>query len=225
MLAVIIPTLNAQNCLPSLLPELGEVRLVISDGGSTDMTLNQALDAGAVLARGQVGRGGQMARGAELAGAVDEVTAYLFLHADCHLLSGWQSVVERALQTPRTAWYFRYQPHGTGRGVTWLRFIVWLQGWAWRLPYGDQGLLIPRDMYEDLGGYDQDKPLFEDVDIVDRIKEKYGRRALQKLPIALNTDISDHLNQGVWTRGWRNYKLLKAYRRGEPVTELLKRYI
>jgi hypothetical protein len=80
-------------------------------------------------------------------------------------------------------------------------------------------------MYEELGGYDQDKPLFEDVDIVDRIKAKYGRRALQKLPIALNTDISDHLNQGVWTRGWRNFKLLKAYRRGEPVTELLKRYI
>ncbi len=225
MLAVIIPTLNAQNCLPSLLPDLGQVRLVISDGGSTDMTLAQALDAGAVIARGRAGRGEQMARGAELAGAADRVSAYLFLHADCHLLPGWQVVIERALQTPTTAWYFRYQPEKTGRGVTWLRFIVWLRGWAWRLPYGDQGLLIPRDMYEALGGYDRDKPLFEDVDIVDRIKAKYGRRALQKLPIALVTDISDHVSQGVWTRGWRNYKLLKAYRRGEPVAELLKRYI
>lgn len=224
MLAVIIPTLNAQNCLPSLLPELGEVRLVISDGGSTDTTLRQALDAGAVIARGQTGRGGQMARGAELASAVDEVSAYLFLHADCHLLPGWQTVVERALQTPQTAWYFRYQPKETGRGVRWLRFIVCLRGWAWRLPYGDQGLLIPRDMYEALGGYDRAKPLFEDVDIVDRIKAKYGRRAIQKLPIALVTDISDHLRQGVWTRGWRNYRLLKAYRRGEPADELLKRY-
>jgi hypothetical protein len=128
------------------------------------------------------------------------------------------------LQTPDTAWYFRYQPNAKGRGVTWLRFIVWLRGWAWRLPYGDQGLLIPRGMYEAIGGYDPDKPLFEDVDIIDRIKSKYGRRALQKLPVALNTDISDHLRQGVWTRGWRNYKLLKAYRRGEPVADLLRRY-
>ena len=225
MLAVIIPTFNAQTSLPSLLPELGDVRLVISDGGSTDSTLALALEAGAVIARGRQGRGAQMARGAELAGAVDTVSAYLFLHADCRLPSGWLSAVEAALETPETAWYFRYLPNGAGRGVTWLRFIVWLRGWAWRLPYGDQGLLIPREMYEALGGYDAEKPLFEDVDIIDRIKTKYGRGALRKLPVALNTDISDHLRQGVWTRGWRNYKLLKAYRRGAHVADLLRRYI
>lgn len=224
MLAVIIPTLNAQNCLPTLLPTLGDVRLVISDGGSVDTTLTQALGAGAVIARGRPGRGGQMARGADLAGAAEAVDAYLFLHADCRLLPGWQQAVERALKTPETAWYFRYQPNDGGLGVLWLRFIVWLRGWAWCLPYGDQGLLISREMYEALGGYDPEKPLFEDVDIVDRIKAKYGRRALQKLPIALHTDISDHLRQGVWTRGWRNFKLLKAYRRGEPVADLLRRY-
>lgn len=225
MLAVIIPTLNAQTCLPSLLPELNDVRLVISDGGSTDTTLSQALQAGAVIARGGPGRGAQLARGGELAGAVNDVRAYLFLHADCQLEPGWRAAAEAAVQLPNTAWYFRYRPNAKGSGVTWLRFIVWLRCWAWRLPYGDQGLLIPRDMYEALGGYDPDKPLFEDVDIVDRIKAKYGRRALRKLPIALNTDISDHLKQGVWTRGWRNYKLLRAYRRGEAASDLLRRYI
>jgi len=40
----------------------------------------------------------------------------------------------------------------------------------------------------------------------------------------LKTDISDHIDQGVWTRGWRNYRLLKAYRRGKPVSELIKKY-
>ena len=224
MLAVIIPTLNAQTCLPSLLPELSDVRLVISDGGSTDATLTQSLAAGAVIARGRQGRGAQLARGAELAGAVEGASAYLFLHADCQLEPGWRAAVETAMQKPNTAWFFRYRPNTQGKGVTWLRFIVWLRGWAWRLPYGDQGLLIPREMYEAIGGYDPDKPLFEDVDIIDRVKAKYGRNALQKLPIVLNTDISDHLNQGVWTRGWRNYKLLRAYRRGEPASDLLRRY-
>ena len=225
MLAVIIPTLNAQNCLPSLLPSLDGNRVVVSDGGSTDETLALALSAGAVIARGRPGRGGQMARGADLAGASDTVDAYLFLHADCHLLPGWKSAVDTALKTPKTAWYFKYQPNGKGLSVTWLRFIVWLRGWAWCLPYGDQGLLIPRDMYEELVGYDPDKPLFEDVEIIDRLKAKYGRKALRKLPIALDTDISDHLRQGIWTRGWRNYKLLKAYRNGAPVADLLRRYI
>ncbi len=224
MLAVIIPTLNAQSCLPSLMPELSDVRLVISDGGSTDDTLSLALSSGAVIARGFVGRGAQMARGADLAGAAENVQTYLFLHADCTLLPGWKPAVESALKTPNTAWYFRYQPDGKGRSVTWLRFIVWLRGWAWRLPYGDQGLLIPREMYEALGGYDREKPLFEDVDIVDRIKAKFGRQALRKLPIALRTDISDHLRQGIWARGRRNFGLLKAYRRGAPVDELLRKY-
>lgn len=225
MLAVIIPTLNAEHCLPTLLPELGHVRVVISDGGSQDATLKTALAAGAVIARGQPGRGQQLARGAELAGAGDTIRAYLFLHADCDLLPGWEQVVTTALQEPGTAWFFRYQPNAKGMGVTWLRFIVWLRGWAWRLPYGDQGLLIPRDMYEAIGGFDRGKPLFEDVDIIDRVKSKYGRQALRKLPMKLNTDISDHLRQGVWTRGWRNFKLLKAYRRGAPVEDLLRRYI
>jgi len=156
--------------------------------------------------------------------ASDQISAFLFLHADCTLLPGWKTAVETAVETPNTAWYFRYLPNGKGRSVTWLKFIVWLRGWAWRLPYGDQGLLIPRKMYEELGGYDPDKPLFEDVDIVDRIKTQFGRRALRKLPVALKTDISDHLRQGIWTRGRRNFGLLKAYRRGVSVDELLRKY-
>ena len=224
MLAVIIPTLNAQKCLPPLMAEMKDVRLVISDGGSSDETLDIGLASGGVIARGETGRGAQMARGAELAGSVDEISGYLFIHADSRLLPGWRDAVEKALKTPETAWYFRYEPDGKGRSVTWLRFIVWLRGWAWCLPYGDQGLLIPRDMYEAMGGYDRNKPLFEDVDIVDRIKTQFGRRALRKLPMALRTDISDHIRQGIWTRGWRNFRLLKAYRKGAPIDELMRKY-
>lgn len=224
MLAVIIPTFNAQSCLTSILPDLSDTRLVISDGGSTDLTLKLALDSGAVIARGVKGRGAQLARGAELAGADQDIEAYLFLHADCNLLPGWREVVDTALKTDQTAWYFQYEPKGAGKAVGWLRFIVWLRGWAWRLPYGDQGLLIPKDMYEAIGGYDPQKPLFEDVDIIDRLKSKFGRKSLRTLPMKLKTDISDHIDQGVWTRGWRNYRLLKAYRRGEPVSELIKKY-
>ena len=149
------PTLNAQNDLPVLLSELVDVRLVISDGGSTDETLKTAISSGAVIARGEAGRGAQLARGAELAGAANEITGFLFLHADCKLQPGWKSATEKALMAPDTAWFFRYDPDGKGRSVMWLKFVVWLRGWALRLPYGDQGLLIPREMYDALGGYDR----------------------------------------------------------------------
>ena len=224
MLAVIIPTLNAETCVAPLLAQTGEQRVVISDGGSTDGTLKLALAYNAVIASGNPSRGAQLARGTELAGAVNSVTAYLFLHADCRLLPGWQAVVDTALQQENTAWFFKYRPETTGLSGLWLRFIVGLRSWAWRLPYGDQGLLIPRAMYEALGGYDRDKPLFEDVDIVDRIKAQFGRDGLKPLPLGLKTDVSCHLDEGIWTRGWRNYKLLRAYRRGTPIDELLRRY-
>jgi len=174
------------------MPELTDVRLVISDGGSTDETIKIALESGAVIARGIAGRGAQMARGAELAGASDQISAFLFLHADCMLLP--------------------------------LRILVWLRVSLWCLPYGDQGLLIPREMYESLGGFDREKSLFEDVDIVDRIKSKFGRKSLRKLPMGLQTDVSDHARQGGWKRGWNNFWLLKAYRRGVPIDELVRKY-
>jgi len=224
MLAVVIPTLNAEECLPSLLPELGDVRLIISDGGSIDDTLKLAVSAGALIARGAPGRGAQLARGAELAGAGEGITSYFFLHADCTLPPGWQAVTEKALRESDKAWFFGYDPNSKGANIVWLRFIVWLRCWAWKLPYGDQGLLIPREMYEAMGGYDPNKTLFEDVDIIDRIKRQFGRKALKKLPLSLTTDISDHQREGVWTRGWRNYKLLRAYRRGEPLEDIVRRY-
>jgi hypothetical protein len=39
---------------------------------------------------------------------------------------------------------------------------------ALRLPYGDQGLLIPRTLYDRAGGY-RDLPVMEDLDLVRRI--------------------------------------------------------
>ena len=45
-----------------------------------------------------------------------------------------------------------------------------------RLPYGDQGLLIPKRLYDEIGGY-RPLPLMEDVDLVRRL----GRRRVVML--------------------------------------------
>ena len=51
-----------------------------------------------------------------------------------------------------------------------------------RLPYGDQGLLIPRRLYDEIGGF-KPMPLMEDVDIVRRL----GRRRIVMLRTAAVT--------------------------------------
>ena len=106
MLTIVIPTLNAEATLPSLLASIGargddlrlsgdDLRLIVSDGGSTDKTLDIAAKAGAVICAGTAGRGAQLSRGGDWAFASENAPSHLlFLHADCVLPDGWRGAVE-----------------------------------------------------------------------------------------------------------------------------------
>ena len=230
MLTIVIPTLNAEATLPSLLTSIGargdDLRLIVSDGGSTDKTLDIAAKAGAVICAGTAGRGAQLSRGGDWAFASENAPSHLlFLHADCVLPDGWRGAVETFIASaPQKTGYFHYMACQTGLSGFIIKRWVDLRCWAWRLPYGDQGLLIPASIYKELGGYLASYPLFEDVEFVDRIRNTQGRKGFGPIGATMRTDITDHLCQGVWTRGWRNYKLLRAYRKGESIQSLYERY-
>jgi hypothetical protein len=66
--------------------------------------------------------------------------------------------------------------------------------------------------------------LFEDIAIIDALKLEFGRTALRPLNGHMRVDISKYSDQGIWARGLRNLKLVKAYRRGEDVESLAKAY-
>ena len=93
MLSIIIPTLNCRDELVrtldafALRPSAWEI--VISDGGSTDGTLEAAELAGARTLVGPAGRGRQLAAGADAAGGV----WFLFWHADTQPQPGWVPIV------------------------------------------------------------------------------------------------------------------------------------
>ena len=78
-----------------------------------------------------------------------------------------------------------------------------LRGWMLALPYGDQGLLIPKRLYHKLGGY-RALAVMEDADLVRRI----GRRRLVHLRArAINLP---RPQQSVWRGLWLS--LLHALR-------------
>ena len=52
-----------------------------------------------------------------------------------------------------------------------LESLVALRCFLFALPYGDQGLLISRRLYRELGGF-RPIPLMEDVDLVRRLKRR-----------------------------------------------------
>jgi len=223
MISIVIPTLNADQCLPDILTQLSglDVQLIISDGFSDDDTLNLAARHGANLALGTAARGAQLQRGAALA----QSDWYLFLHADSRLPENWQELIGRHISKyPEKAGFFGLRYDSPKLTARWVELMVgwrsWTFIWGWALPYGDQGLLISKDFYEAVGGY-PDWPLFEDVKLV----EKIGLRRIRPLGGAITTSSARYEQDGFIRRGWRNFKLLRRYKKGESIESLCKDYI
>ncbi len=215
-LGVVIPALNAAATLGATLEALAAGReqfqldVVVADGGSTDDTVAVAEAYGAQTIFTPPGRGGQLAAGAA-AVAGDWL---LFVHADTRLENDWVSAVADFVQSPENtlrAGYFRLVLDDTAAAARRLERIV-----AWRarrigLPYGDQGLLLSREFYNALGGF-QPLPLMEDVDLVRRI----GRRRLVALPATARTSAERYRRDGYLRRSSRNLLCLMLYFLGLP---------
>lgn len=219
-ISIIIPTLNAAHELPQTLGclieglESGLVReLIVTDGGSVDDTTKLAEIAGAKVIAGPNGRGGQLRRGAQAA-AGDWL---LFLHADTHLSTGWCAAVSRHLANEGRAGYFQlgFRAPGMAAGLValWGNFRSWMG-----LPYGDQGLLISRNMYDQIGGY-RDIDLMEDVAIIRALK---GR--LTGIDAIALTSAERYLKQGWIRRGCGNLWILLRYFAGADPKKLARSY-
>ncbi len=223
MICAVIPTYNAGGSLDSVLTQLkGQLdRIVVSDCGSSDDTVACAIGHGALIAGGAKGRGQQLKLGASWAGNADWL---LFIHADNKLPPNWRSSVTRHItRHPNSVGYFRYRADAKGIWPRIMDFGVAMRCQWWGLPYGDQGLLISRKIYEAVGGYPQ-QSLFEDVAMIDKISKTIGRDKLRPLKGYMRVDISRYAEKGIWTKGWENLALLKAYRRGEDLETLRKAY-
>lgn len=203
MISVVIPTLNAERTLASTLAALvpavvdGLVQeAILADGGSSDDTRIIADAAGTQLIDAPRGRGSQLAAGAAQARA----NWLLFLDADTVLEPGWaeeaQAFIERVESGRRSqaAAFFRFALDDDG-------FMPWLAEWLVRLrsllfamPYGDQGLLISRKLYDRLGGFR------DGADLVQLLKR--GEMVMLKSRAVISAQ--RYQSEGYLARGLRN---------------------
>jgi rSAM/selenodomain-associated transferase 2 len=211
-LSIVIPTLNVVPILGPTLAALAQMEgaglvkeLIVADGGSTDGTCEAVIEAGALLIASEPGRGCQLHAGA----AAARGDWILFLHADTELEAGWSDAIRSFIEAPDSrdhAGYFRFALDDACSGARRLERLVTWRNRILRLPYGDQGLVLSRALYEKVGGY-RAFPLMEDVDLVRRL----GRRRLRVLDVAATTSAERYRRDGYWRRPARNLLCLALY--------------
>ncbi|MHC8508924.1 MAG: TIGR04283 family arsenosugar biosynthesis glycosyltransferase [Rhodospirillales bacterium] len=232
MLSVIIPVLNGETTLPAALESLkawpeapdapeapgvtpGTIEIIAADGGSTDATRTIAERMGARVIETRRGRGVQLCAGA----AAARGDWFLFLHADTVLAADWPQAARRLMaEDEDAAGYFRFRLDGDADAAR--RMAI---GVAWRsrvlaLPYGDQGLLISRALYDRVGGF-KPIPLMEDVDLIGRI----GPARLRALDADAVTSSVRYQKTGYVRRITINIVCLALYTFGMP-TALINRF-
>lgn len=216
-MTAVVPTLNAAAMLPGALAALGEgVRVVVSDGGSADGTAEAARAGGAVVVTGPRGRGAQIAAGI----AAARSPWLLLLHADTRLAPGWAAVAAAHMrEAPGRAGYFRFALDSADPRARRLERAVAWRCRALALPYGDQGLLVAREVLDAAGGV-RPLPLMEDVDLVRRL----GRDRLAALPADAVTSAARWERDGWRRRSARNLACLALWRAGVPAKWIARAY-
>lgn len=169
--SIIIPTYNEEagiaktlSTVCSAVEETQNAEIIISDAGN-DNTLRIASDFPVRTCRSPKGRAVQMNQGAHVATG----QILYFLHADTIPPARFTDKIITAVEQGKEAGCFQLgfdDPH----------WLMQTYGWFTRLPFtvcrgGDQSLFITRDLFKQIGGFDEKLRIMEDIEIIQRIKK------------------------------------------------------
>ena len=223
-LSIIIPTLNEASRLPLLLADLAtwpyKLESIIVDGGSTDLTISITQIAGfKVIESPRASRGYQLKLGASKA----KGEWLLFLHADSRLDERWTNNLLKIMKhssSKKCTWYFDFKLNQRKIEFKILENLVNLRSNILQRPYGDQGLLIHKSLYNLSGGFSSLK-IMEDLDLIIRLSNISKAKSIG---IPLITDGRKWSNSNIIKRAIKNAKLRKKWRDGYSNKKLSEEY-
>lgn len=198
MISIIIPILNEAETIENLLFHLIDhasldhiSEIIVVDGGSTDGSQALVKNSGLKikLLHAPKGRAKQMNFGAKHATG----RILYFLHADSFPPNRYDELIIDEVKKGHQAGCFRLK---FDSNHWWLRLASWLTQFSWRACRGgDQSQFITRELFEDIGGYDERFIIYEDNML---INELYARQQFVVINKPLKTSARLYRKHGIW---------------------------
>jgi rSAM/selenodomain-associated transferase 2/rSAM/selenodomain-associated transferase 1 len=201
-LSVVIPALNEARTIGTVIQNVTshDCEVIVSDGGSSDQTAAIARSAGATVIQGMPGRSRQQNAGAAAASGC----VLLFLHADTLLPADYGEQVFTTLMDHRVVGgAFRFRTDYDHWAMRIIEKTVQIRSTLFQMPYGDQGIFLPRAVFNKIGGFPA-TPIAEDLYLVRRLARR-GRIAIA--PGVALTSGRRWRNIGPWRTTLVNYMI------------------
>jgi rSAM/selenodomain-associated transferase 2 len=220
-ISVVIPVYNEAKILHSFLMYLQEMNsknimeFLVVDGQSTDDSKAIVLEFSKKYTKfkgidSPKGRAVQM----NTAAAQAKGTILYFLHADSLPPKEFDADILKAVGNQFKSGCFRMKfdsPHWGLKIAGWLTQLNWKSCRG-----GDQSLFIEKNLFEQVGGYDETFLVYEDNDLIYKLYEQHN---FEVLPHWLTTSSRRYHTNGIWTLQYHFWMIhLKKFCGSTPKT-------
>ena len=221
-ISFVIPTYNESRHLPLLLSDLSSVKgfseIIVVDSESKDKTAEIAYIYGAKIYNSKKkNRGLQLNMGAKKA----KGEWFFFIHADSRLNKDLFRQIELMIKADKKfIYFFKFKINNRKIIYRFMELLVNLRSNFFKNPYGDQGLIIHREVYFNNRGY-RKIPLMEDLDFIKRLKKN---AQLKMLTIPIYTSSRKWEKTNIIFQAFKNWNFRKRWLKGESQKSLYNEY-